>query len=115
MGSMGPQENFRGTASATGVVTMTTDPDYTNGKRTFSAWLGVAGYEYISLQVEDLDGAIELQGNNGDPDTAGEWFTIEELTVDGRIVVSEDPINFIRVNATTVTSGTLTAILTVET
>ena len=114
MGGMGPQESFRGVGTATGVVLMSPDPDYTRGKRSWSAWLGVTGYKYIALQVEDLDGAIELQGNNGDPETAGEWYTIEELTADGRIVVSDDPVNFIRINVTTLTSGTPLALLSLE-
>jgi hypothetical protein len=111
---MGPQESFRGTATATGVVTMNPDQDFTRGKRSWSAWLGVTGYKHIALQVEGLDGAIELQGNNGDPEEASEWYTIAQLTTDGRTVVSDDPIAFVRVNVTTLTSGTPSVLLMLE-
>lgn len=105
---------YRGEAGATGVVPMSQDPDFSMGKNEITAWLGVSGVKHIALQVDGLDGAVELQGCNGRPEVAGEWYTIEELTADGRIIVNDDPVDFVRVNKTTHTSGTMTAMLTLE-
>lgn len=105
---------YRGTAAATGMVEMNPDPDYTRGKGGFQAWLGITAAQRIALQVDALDGAVELQGNNGNPTVEDEWYTIEELTADGRVIVNEDPIDFVRVNCTTLTSGTPLCLLTIE-
>lgn len=107
-------EKYRGTAEATGVVRMFPDPNFNTAHTGFGSWIGVMGVRHMALQVVDLDGAVELQGNNGDPNEAGEWYTIEELTEDGRIIVNDDPVNFIRVNVTTLTSGTPTLLLDLE-
>lgn len=105
---------YRGEATATGVVTLAQHPDFSNGKDEITAYLGVMGVRHMALQVEGLDGTIELQGNNGNPNTAAEWYTVGELTADGRIVVNEDAINFVRVNVTAISSGTVIAMLTLE-
>ena len=105
---------YRGTAGATGVVSLIQYPDFSNGVDTLDAWLAVMGVNHIALQVEGLDGEVEFQGCNGDPDVAAEWYTIEALTVDGRIISNDDPVDFVRVNVTTYTSGTMSAMLTLE-
>lgn len=105
---------YRGTATTTGMVTMRPDPDYTRGKADWSAWMGVTPYRRFALQVDGLDGTVELQGNNGRPDVAGEWYTLDTITADGVVVVLEDPVDFIRVNCTVLTSGTPVCMLTME-
>ena len=105
---------YRGEATATGVMPIVQYPDFSNGKDQINAYLGVMGVRQIALQIDGLDGTVELQGNNGNPNTAGEWYTIEELAADGRIIKLDDPVDFIRVNVTAITSGTTVAMLTLE-
>lgn len=105
---------LRGTANAPGVVTLREEPDYSNGKYTYSGWIASMGVGHFALQVEGLNGTVELQGCNGRPEEATEWYTIEELAADGRIIVNEDLVNFVRVNATTINSGTMIAMLSLE-
>ena len=111
---MGYWRRFKGTAAASGVVAMNPDPDYSMGKEQWDAWIGVMGVRRISLQADGLDGAVLLEGNNGDPDTAGEWYTLDTLNADGAVIVADEAVSFVRVNKSVHTSGTVTCVLTLE-
>jgi hypothetical protein len=93
---------------------MNPDPDYSMGKEEWSAWIAVMGVTRFSLQVTGLSGVVKLQGNNGNPAEAGEWYDLETLNADGEAVVAEEAVSFIRVNKSTHTSGTVTCVLTLE-
>lgn len=109
------QQRRTGTATATGVVSLLpTAPDYSRGEDVVT-WLPVGAYNYMALQVEGLDGEVALQGCNGpDPTVAGDWYDLGTVTADGVIHVADKAIDFVRVNVTTLTSGTPTVHLSLE-
>lgn len=108
------QETFRGSATATGVVPMVSEADYSGGKRAFTAWLGTDGYDRFTLVTSAGVGTTALEGCNGDPDVAAEWYSLGTITDDGELAVVDQAVRFIRVNVTAYTSGTLDPVLTVE-
>lgn len=111
---MGIWKRYRGTRGASGVVAMNPDPDYSMGKEGWSKWIGVMGIERFSLQVDGLSGVVTLEGNNGNPEEAGEWYSLGTINSDGNLVVAEKAVSFLRVNKTTHTTGTVICILTLE-
>lgn len=111
---MGIGQRRTGTATASGIVELAFDPDYSRGTDVVKAWLGVDAYDHISLQVRDLAGEIALEGNNGDPTDADDWYEIDSLTADGVTTISDFPVSFLRVNAKSITSGTAVVHLNLE-
>lgn len=105
---------YRGTSAAEGLVPMNPEPDYSMGKEGFTAWLATMGVKTFDLQVEGLDGVVSLDGCNGRPGEADEWYVLGSLDEDGRIVVVDQSVDFVRVNKSTHTSGTVICMLTLE-
>lgn len=105
---------YRGTAAASGMVTMHPEPDYSMGKESFTAWLATMGVKTFDLQVEGLDGVVSLEGCNGRPGEASEWYVLGSLSADGRVVAVDQSVDFVRVNKSTHTSGTVICMLTME-
>jgi hypothetical protein len=103
---------YRGSAAAAGVVTMLAEPDYSGGADKFVAWLATMNVKRFDLQVEALAGSVSLEGCNGRPSVADEWFVLGTISADGRIVVVDQQVDFVRVNKTVHTSGTAVCMLT---
>lgn len=105
---------YRGEGVAEGMVTMFAEPDYSMGEEKFSAWLGTMGVKRFDLQVDGLSGTVLLEGCNGRPGEAGEWYTLGTLSADGKIVLVDIAADFIRVNKSVHTSGTAVCMLTMS-
>ncbi len=111
MGMIG--RKWVGKPTAAGTVEMQADPDYSRGD-SFTAWMGVGAYNRFGLSVTDLDGAVSLQGCDLDPTVEANWYDMITLSADGQDSVAEQVTQFVRVNLTTLTSGTPTIGLVAE-
>ena len=105
---------YRGESTAAGMVTMFAEPDFSMGEEKFTAWLGTMGVKRFDLQVDTLTGTVLLEGCNGRPDVAGEWYTLGTLSGDGKIELVDIAADFIRVNKSIHTSGTVVCMLTMS-
>jgi len=112
----------QGTVSATGVVPLDpVAPDYSMGAERISAWLSAQAYDKITASTTDNDpggtaytGTVLVEGNNGNPTEADDWFTVGTLTDVAQVDVTDQAIQFVRLRSTVLTSGTATAFLVME-
>jgi len=108
--------SFSGTTDGAGVVKLhyTALPDHLRYANTAIENVLTEDTPFKSVAVQIAGTAtVTLQGTNGDPDTAGEWFDLSS-TSSSALLSSTIPTRFIRANVTSHTSGDVDVQLTVS-
>lgn len=97
---------FTGNRSSTGSVVLTQHPVgfYTDAGST-SVYVADTPLTTWDIQISGA-ATVTIQGNEGDPDTAGDWYDISTVTASG-VVKDDRHTTFTRVQVDAYTSGSI--------